>query len=82
MKLAHIFAAALMVAGVGVSADASAQRHDGPGQEMRHDRGDRHDMRRGNDRHWGNNDRRHGWNNRRNHCRVVYRHHRRVRVCR
>ena len=95
MKIAHLFAAALMVAGIGVSAEASAQRYDGGAsiQDVRYDRGDRHDNRRfdrrddrrfdrGDNRRWSRHDNRRGWNNRRNNCRVVYRHHRRVTVCR
>ena len=40
MKITHLFAAALMVAGIGVSTDASAQRYDGNRYEQ-NDRGNR-----------------------------------------
>ncbi|MEG3086498.1 hypothetical protein [Sphingomonas sp. PB4P5] len=99
MKFTHLIAAALMMAGIGVSTEASAQRHDGYSQNDRRDdvrndrrdnrrydrrdnrRYDRHDNRR-NDRRWRNNGRHYGWNNNRRPCRVIYRNHRRVTVCR
>lgn len=95
MKITHMLAAALMVAGIGVSTEASAQRYDGGyNQEVRYDRHDRdrrddrrwdrRDDRR--DRNWGRHDRgRHnGWrgDRGRNHCRIVYRHGNRYTVCR
>ncbi|MFC3580285.1 hypothetical protein [Sphingomonas hylomeconis] len=109
MKFTHLIAAALMFVGIGVSTEASAQRHDGYSQIDRRDgfrddrRGDRRDYRRDdrrydrhdnrrNDRRWRNNGRHNGWNNNRRHngwnnnnrrpCRVIYRNHRRVTVCR
>lgn len=73
-------AVGMLAATVGLAGTADAQRHDrgrdrydqrGPGYH-----GDRHD--RG--RHYGR-DRR--WERGRHHdCRIVYRHHRRVRICR
>jgi hypothetical protein len=93
MKIAHLFAAALMVAGIGVSAEASAQRYDGGyNQDIRYDRGDRHDRYdrrdgrrydRHDNRRWDRRDRRNWRGNRgRNNCRIVYRHHQRYTVCR
>jgi hypothetical protein len=91
MKIAHLFAAALMVAGVGVSAEASAQRYDGGyNQDIRYDRGDRHDhydrrdgrYDRHDNRRWDRRDRRNWRGNRGRNCRIVYRHHQRYTVCR
>lgn len=66
MKLTQFIAAGLLMAGIGVSSEASAQRWDGYSQQYRGDRGwDRRD-----DRHWDRRDdrrwdRRHrGWDNR------------------
>lgn len=50
MKITHMFAAALLMAGIGVSTEASAQRYDGgPNQDLRYDRQDHNDH---NDRRW------------------------------
>lgn len=47
MKLTHFIAAGLLLAGVGVSTEASAQRYDGYSKDYRGDRGwDRRDDRR------------------------------------
>ncbi|MEN2787584.1 hypothetical protein ACFOKI_02800 [Sphingomonas qilianensis] len=96
MKFTHLIAAALMMAGIGISTEASAQRHDGYSQINRRDdvRNDRRDDRRYDrrdnrrfDRHdnrrWRTNGRHRGWNNNnRRPCRVIYRNQRRVTVCR
>ena len=83
MKIIHLIAAGLMVAGIGVSTEASAQgyrgdRYDHRG-DRRDDRRDYRDHHRGYDRHRG-----YGWNNNRYRvrCHIEWRHHRRVRVCR
>ncbi|MEG3175688.1 hypothetical protein U1872_05565 [Sphingomonas sp. RB3P16] len=80
MKLTHLIAAGLMIAGIGVSSTAaSAQgRHDDRRYEQRDHRGDRgwHGDRRYNDR-----GRHRGWNNHRR-CRTEWRHHRRMTICR
>ncbi len=62
MKITYMFAAALMMAGIGVSTEASAQRYDGAyNQEVQYDRharddrrDDRHDDRR--DGRWDRHD--------------------------
>ena len=77
MKLTHFIAAGLLMAGIGVSSEASAQRWDGQGGEWRGDRGDRHwngrdnrrwdrdDRRRWDRRHYGwDRGRHHGWDRR------------------
>ena len=67
MKITHLIAAALMVAGIGAAPEASAQRYDGGAyaQDIRYDRNDRDDRRwdrrddrRDNRRDW-RSDRRH-----------------------
>ena len=98
MKITHMLAAALMVAGIGAAPQASAQRYDnGYNQEVRYDRDGRDDRRwdRRDDRRWDRRDNRRGWQQRnngrhygwrngggRNNCRVVYRHGDRYTVCR
>lgn len=98
MKITHIVAAALMVAGIGVSGAASAQMNTGPyaprgehrmdhrGGDMRDDHGQREhrgDMRdRRDDRRSYGRNDRRGWNHGRQQCRTEWRHHRRVRICR
>lgn len=79
MSLKMLFAAAAMMAGtVGLAGSADAQRHD-RGRHHYDQRGHRDD--RGYDRN--RHDRGHHWGrDRRAHCRIVYRHHRRIRVCR
>ena len=67
MKVTHLIAAGLMIAGLGVtSTAASAQGYD-----------DHRDHRGWHDRDRG----RHGWNNHRR-CHTEWHHHRRVTVCR
>lgn len=90
MKKLGIFAtAALMLASVGVSTSASAQRYGNDRQyERRDDRGRGYDHRRYDgdrrfynhrgDRRWQRN---HGWRNDRR-CWTEWRHHRQIRVCR
>lgn len=69
MKLVRMFAAAgLVVASLGVSTVADAQRHDRY-DHRGHDRWDRHDRGRHN-----------GWNNHRR-CRTEWHHHHRVNRC-
>jgi len=83
MKITHLIAAGLMIAGLGVSTTAaSAQGHrDDRRYEQRGDRGFGHRGDRG-DRNWrGDRGRGHGWNNHRR-CRTEWRHHRRVQICR
>lgn len=62
MKITHLIAAALMVAGIGAAPEASAQRYDGGGyaQDIRYDRHDRDDRRwdRRDDRRWDRRDNR------------------------
>lgn len=97
MKIAHILAAASLIAGIGISTTASAQdyRGDRGRYDHRYDdrRGDHRDWRgdrRGGDRYYGRDryyggDRyhgRHGYNNRGRHCRTDWRNHRRVQICR
>ncbi len=81
MKLTHLIAAGLMVAGLGVSSTAAtAQDYRGDrGYDHRGDRGYDH---RG-DRGWHDRGRGHGygWNNHRR-CYTEWRHHRRVQICR
>lgn len=59
MKLTHFIAAGLLMVGIGVSTEASAQRWDGQGrsQEYRGDRGDRN-WNRGDNRRWDRGDNR------------------------
>lgn len=78
MTIKTLFAAVgILAASIGVSGAADAQRHRGPDRfEHRDhrspDRFDRHRGPRGRHYAYGRHDR----------CRVIYRHHRRVRVCR
>jgi Ni/Co efflux regulator RcnB len=88
MKIAHILAAASLIAGIGVSTTATAQDYRGDRHDQRFDdrrgphrdfRGDRRDDRRyGGDRYHGRNA---GYNRGRR-CRTEFRHHRRVQICR
>jgi hypothetical protein len=71
MKLTHLIAAGLMVAGLGISTTAASA------QDYRHD--DRRGDHRGPD--WRDHGRDHRWNNHRR-CHTEWRHHRRVTVCR
>lgn len=84
MKLTHLIAAGLMIAGLGVSSTAAtAQDYRGDrGYDHRGDRGYDHRGDRG-DRNWRNHGRGRGpgWNNHRR-CYTEWRHHRRVTVCR
>ncbi|GHH20777.1 hypothetical protein GCM10008023_29070 [Sphingomonas glacialis] len=83
MKITHLIAAGLMIAGIGVSTTAaSAQGHrDDRRYEQRGDRGFGHHGDRG-DRNWrGDRGRHNGWNTHRR-CRTEWRHHRRMTVCR
>lgn len=76
MKLTHLIAAGLMVAGLGVSTAASAQdyRGDGPRYDHRYDdRGDRRD--------WRDRGHYYGGDRHRPRCHTEWRHHRRVTVC-
>lgn len=78
MKIKHLIAAGLMVAGLGVTTAASAQDYRGDRYEHRGDRRDYRDDHRGYDRGRG-----YGWNrHHRTHCYTTWRHHHRVRVCR
>ena len=80
MKITHLIAAGLMIAGLGVtSTAASAQEYRGDrGYDHRGDRRyDRGDYRRD----YRNHGRHYGWNNHQRHCRTDWRHHRRVTVC-
>lgn len=87
MKLTHLIAAGLMIAGLGVSSTAASAQgpRDDRRFEQRGDRGDRRIDHRGDrgDRNWrghrGNRGPR--WNNHRR-CRTEWRHHRRVQICR
>ena len=74
MKITHLIAAGLMIAGLGVtSTAASAQgRHDDRRYEQRDHRGDHG---------WRGHNRDRRWNNHRR-CRTEWRHHRRMTVCR
>lgn len=74
MKITHLIAAGLMVAGLGVSTAASAQDYRGDRYEHR---GDRRDYR---DDHRGRDNRGYGYNRHRR-CHTEYRNHRRVTVC-
>lgn len=76
MKITHLIAAGLMVAGLGVSTAASAQDYRGDRYEHRGDRRDYRNDHRG----YGDRGRGRGWNNARR-CHTEYRHHRRVTVC-
>ena len=92
MKITILAAAALALGLTAAPALAQPPGHDMHG-DMRHGDNDRHDrdMRRDdNDRHhdWNRGhhygwDRGHhyGWNNHRRHCRWIWRHHHRQRVC-
>lgn len=91
MKIAHILAAASLIAGIGVSTTASAQdyrgdrggHHDRRFDDRRGDhrdfRGDRRGDRRYDNRYHG---RHNGYNNRGRNCRTDWRNHRRVQICR
>lgn len=57
MKLTHCIATGLMMAGIGVSTEASAQPRHGHGHDWRGDRGDRHWNGR-DDRRWDRRDHR------------------------
>ena len=96
MKITHLIAAGLMVAGLGVGTTAaSAQEYRGDrGYDHRDDRGydhrgDRRDDRRydrsdyrDQGRHYGwDRGRHHGWNRHGRDCRTTWRYHRRVTVC-
>lgn len=76
MTIKTFFAAVgLLAATVGVAGSADAQRHDRGRDRYEHrDRPGYHGGRHDRGRHWGRG--------RHDHCRVIYRHHRRVRVCR
>lgn len=84
-----VVAAGMFVASLGITGAADAQRHGpGPGPDRFEHRGPpgRHDVRgpRGPhhvDRHRGPRGRHYAYG-RHDRCRVIYRHHRRVRVCR
>ena len=92
MKITHLIAAGLMVAGLGVSSTAaSAQDYRGDrGYDQRYDRhDDRRDDRgydRRDDRGYDRRDyrehgRHYGWNGHQRRCTTQWRHHRRVTVC-
>lgn len=89
MKLTHLFAAATMIAGLGISTAASAQDYRQDGRYDRHDDrrydngGDRRDDRRDyrDDRRHYDNGTRYGGNRHARRCHTEYRHHRRVTVC-
>ncbi len=77
MQIAHIFAAAgLALASLSAATAADARDHDRDHRQV-----DRHDDRRAY-RH--DNGHHYGWRNNRGygHCRVEWRHHRRMRICR
>jgi hypothetical protein len=87
MKMPRLFVAAgLVVAALGVSTSANAQRYDNNRQidqrdhraDRRDDNGRRYDNARRDYR--GDRGRRYGWNHRR--CWTEWRHHHRVRRCR
>lgn len=79
MKIPRMLAAAgLVIASLGVSTVADAQNyrdHDRGYNDHRGDRGDRGGR-------WNNRGRHNGWDRHRNRCRVEWRHHRQVRICR
>lgn len=80
MKIRNILATAgLAIAALGVSTAASAQTHNGNDRHYDH-RQERHEVRRV-DRHYDNG-RHYGWDRHHRHCRVEWRHHHRVKICR
>ena len=84
MKITHLIAAGLMVAGLGVtSTAASAQDYRGDrGYDHRDDRRyDHRDDRRYDRRDYRDHGRHYGWNNHQRRCHTEWRHHRRVTVC-
>ena len=82
MKIARLFAAiGLMTASLGTAAVADAQSRGDRYERHHDDRGDR-GFRNDRGRHGYRDDRRGYRGHGRNRCRVTYRHHRQVRVCR